>query len=224
MSDAPTPVAEILAALAYGERLAAGRARENVALAPDGRRKSAQGGIADREQRNGELIEARLAELADPELEERFRPFFDAFYERTTPADWAEAMTWHYVGDAWVSDFADVLTPLLDAVSAEVIRRAIGDREDSESFALDELGRMMEDDHGVRDRIAAYARRIVGEALTQTRKAIQETRVLSSLLGGLEGMEKRMVLDILEGHRRRLDRLGIEPVLEVEDDEAQSGG
>jgi tRNA-(MS[2]IO[6]A)-hydroxylase MiaE-like protein len=215
VADTVAPVADILAALAYGERLAAVRARENLALAPDGRRRSAQQGIADREQRNHELISARLGELADPELEERFRPFLDAFFERTGP----QAMTWHYVGDAWVSDFADVLAPFLDAVSAEVIRRAIGDREDSETFALDELGRLMEDDPGVRDEIAGYARKIVGEALTQTRKAIQETRVLASLMGGIEGMEKRMVLDILEGHRRRLDRLGIEPVLEVDDSE-----
>jgi hypothetical protein len=216
VADAPTPVAEILAALAYGERRAAERARSNIDLAPDGRTRSAQEGVAKREQRNFELIEARLRELADPELEERFRPFFDKFFERTEPADWAEAMTWHYVGDAWVSDFADVLTPLLDPVSAEVIRRVLGDREGQESFALDELGRVMDGDPDSREAIASYARRIVGEALTQTRRALQETRVLSGLLGGFEEMEKRMVLDILEGHRIRLDRLGIEPVDEPE--------
>lgn len=216
VSEPPTPVAEILAALAYGERRASERALTNVALAPDGRTRSAQSGIADRERRNCDLIEARLGELADPRLEERFRPFFDDFFARTEPADWLEAQTWHYVGDAMVSDFADALKPLLDPVSAEVIARALGDREDQESFALDELSRLMDGDPGTRDRVAAYSRRIAGEALTHTRRALQETRVLSALMGGAEELEKRMVLDILENHRARLDRLGIEPVEDPE--------
>lgn len=216
MADAPTPVAEILAALAYGERRAAERAHANIALAPDGRRRVAQESVAARERRNFELVDARLRELADPELEERFQPYFDAFFDRTDPQDWAEAMTWHYVGDAWVSHFTDVLTPFLDTVSAEVVRGSIGDREAQESFALEELSRMMEEDPAVRSRIAAYARRIVGEALTHTRRALAATRVLAALMGGHDELEKRLVLDILEGHRRRFDRLGIEPVEDPE--------
>jgi hypothetical protein len=216
VADTVTPVAEILAALAYGERLASERARSNVALAPDGRSRSAQTGIADREARNYALIEARLTELADPELEERFRPFFDEFFARTPPADWLEAQTWHYVGDAMVSDFADALKPLLDPVSAEVIARALGDREGQESFALDELNRMMDGDPALRSRVADYAKRIAGEALTHTRRALQETRVLSALMGGESELEKRMVLDVLENHRARLDRLKIESIEDPE--------
>jgi hypothetical protein len=59
--------------------------------------------------------------------------------------------------------------------------------------------------------VAAYARRIVGEALTQTRRAVVATGTLRGLLGGEEG-EKRALLDLLKRHRERLDRLGIEPV------------
>jgi hypothetical protein len=212
VSDAPNPIVEILAALAYGERRAAERARAVVDMAPDRRSRAQQIDVATHEQRNLDLIEARLGELGPIDLEERFRPFFDSFFEGTEPADWVEAQTFHYVGDALVSDFADALLPLLDPVSAEVIRRALGDRSAQDAFALDELTRAMEADGEVRARIAAYARRISGEALTQTRRALQETRVLAELMGGEEEMQKRMVLSILEGHRRRLDRLGIEPV------------
>ncbi|MGH2692016.1 MAG: hypothetical protein ACRDHM_05890, partial [Actinomycetota bacterium] len=63
----------------------------------------------------------------------------------------------------------------------------------------------------------AYSRRVVGEALTQTRKALDETGALSELFGGPEG-EKRVLLDILDRHRVRLDRLGIEPVDEPPED------
>ena len=148
---------------------------------------------------------------------ERFRPFFDAFFERTVPADWLEAQTWHYVGDALVSDFAEVLIEVLDPVSAQIIHRTLGERQDQETFALDELKRALNGDPAVTERIAAFARKIAGEALTQTSQAMAQTQVLFDLLGGPEG-EKEMVLKLLDGHRARLDRLGVEPVEPVPGD------
>ena len=115
------------------------------------------------------------------------------------------------MGDALVSDFAEVLVGVLDAVSAEIVRTTLGEREWQESFALEELVRAMDEDPGQLERIAAYARRIAGEALTQTRRALQQAALLREALGGDEG-EKRMVLSLLERHRARLDRLGIERV------------
>ena len=100
---------------------------------------------------------------------------------------------------------------MLDPVSAEIIRKTLGDRQDQESFALDELKRAMNGDPRVTERIAAYARKIAGEALTQTRQAMTATLVLLDLLGGEEA-EKQMVLKLLEGHRARLDRVGVEPL------------
>ena len=204
-------VAELLAALAYGERCGADRAQQVVALAPDGRARTEQQHVADRERRNRDLIEARLREMGEEDLVDRFKPYFDAFFGGTEPADWIEGQTFHYVGDAMVSDFADVLIPLLDPVSAEVIRRALGDREDQETFALDELTRALEEDPGLSERIRRYSVRIVGEALTQTSRALEATKGLRALLGG-EVAGKVFILSLLDRHRRRLDRLGIEPV------------
>jgi transcription elongation GreA/GreB family factor len=203
-------VARLLAALSYGERMAAGRARSNLAFAPNGRARQEQTRVAEREERNSRLMEARLAEVGSPGEVERFKPFFDAFFERTEPTDWLEAQTWHYVGDALVSDFGEALIDVLDPVSAEIIKRTLGDRQDQESFALDELKRAMDGDIRATERIAAFARRIAGEALTQTTAAMTETFVLSDLLES-DGA-KRMILKLLEGHRARLDRLGIERV------------
>jgi hypothetical protein len=207
----PGPVAEVLAAVAYGERCGARRAQETVALAPDGRAREEQQHVADQERRNHELMEARLKELQGDRLSDLFRPYFDAFFAHTEPADWLEAQAFHYVGDAMVSDFADVLVPLLDPVSAEVVRRALGDREGLETFALDELTRAMREDPVAAERIRKYTQRIVGEAVTQTARALDATEGLRSLLGGEEA-GKRFVLGMLDRHRQRLDRLGIEPV------------
>jgi hypothetical protein len=204
-------VAEVLAALAYGELRGAGRARESVSLAPDARSRTEQQHVADLEHANHELIDARLRELGEQELTERFRPYFDAFFDHTEPRDWVEAQTFHYVGDALVSDFADVLIPLLDRVSAEVVRRALRDREDQETFALDELTRAIRDDPAASERIRKFSQRVVGEAFTQTSRAIGATEGLRALLGGAEA-GKRFVIQMLDGHRQRLDRLGIEPV------------
>jgi tRNA-(MS[2]IO[6]A)-hydroxylase MiaE-like protein len=207
----PSPVAEILAALSYGERLAARRAQEGSDLAPDARGRQHQAAVAAREGRAASLLEARLGELGSLDMERVFAPFFDAFFERTSPSDWEELQAFHYVGDAIVADFAEALIPVLDPVSAEVVRSTIAQREELEVFALDELTRSLDRDPAVADRIAIYARRVIGEALTQTRRALDATTALRDLLGGQE-LEKRVLLDLLDRHRRRLDRLGIEPV------------
>lgn len=209
--DPATVVAEVLAALAYGEQRGAARALDSVRLAPDARTRSEQQNVAHRERQNFELIEARLRELGEEALTVRFSPYFDSFFDHTAPSDWLEAQTFHYVGDALVSDFADVLIPLLDRVSAEVVRRALGDRESQETFALDELTRLMDEDPRTAERIRRYTQRIVGEAFTQTSRALGETEGLRGLLGGEEA-GKRFVLSLLDRHRQRIDRLGIEPV------------
>ena len=204
-------VAEVLGAFSLGERLAQRRAEESAALAPDERTRGVQRHVAEREAQNAALVEARLREIGSPEMEEAFRPFFEAFFERTEPADWLEAQAFHYVGDALVRDLADALVPVLDTVSGEVVRRALSDRDEQESFALNEITRLIESDPGAVQRLAAYSRRVIGEALTQTRRALDETDALRSLLGGPEG-EKRLLLDLLGRHRERLDRMGVEPV------------
>ncbi|MGH2766474.1 MAG: ferritin-like fold-containing protein, partial [Actinomycetota bacterium] len=98
-----------------------------------------------------------------------------------------------------------------DPVSAEVVRRTLSERDEQDAFALDEITEGIAAAPAAADRIAAYARRVIGEALTQTRRALDETDAVRTLLEGEEG-EKRLLLDMLERHRRRLDRLGIEPV------------
>jgi tRNA-(MS[2]IO[6]A)-hydroxylase (MiaE)-like len=205
------PVAEILAALSYGERLAERRAADGAGLAPDARGRQHQADVAVREGRAADLLEARLAELGSVDMQQVFAPFFDAFFEHTRPSDWIELQTFHYVGDALVDDFAEALVPVLDPVSAEVVRRTISSRDEQEAFALDELTRTLERDPGVAEQVAEYSRRVIGEAMTQTARALSETAALRELLGGDE-VEKRALLDLLDGHRRRLDRLGIEPV------------
>jgi len=213
-SDAET-VAEVLAAVAYGERLGARRAQESVRLAPDPRTASVQQHIADEERQNSDLIEARLREVGGEALIDRYQPFFDAFFEHTEPKNWMQAQTFHYIGDALVSDFSDALVPLVDPVSGEIVRRALGNREDQEQFALEELTRVMEADGKLADAIRAYSRTIMGEAFTQTSRALDQSEGLRSLLGRDADGGKRFILSLVERHRQRLDRLGIEP---LEDD------
>ena len=204
-------MAQVVAALSYGERLASRRAGQAAGLAPDARGRNHQQDVEARERRYADLLEYRLGELGSPEMVDAFRPYFDAFFDRTDPTDWLEAQAFHYVGDAMVRDFGEVLVPTLDPVSAELVRSALSDRDAQEAFALDELTRGTADDPAARERVAVYSRKVIGEALTHTRRALTDTGALSELVGGAEG-EKRMLLEILERHRERFDRLGIEPV------------
>ena len=218
MPETDEAIAQLLAALVAGERLAVSRARENAALAPDERAKAVQLGTADKEARNLELVSARLSEVGSLEMTERFQPFFGAFHEHTKPSDWVEAQTLHYVGDALVSEFAEALAGKLDPISEEVVRAVLGDREDQEAFALDELTRAMNEDPSEKTRIASFARRISGEALTQTSRALDAASALRGMLGGIAG-EKMLLLELLENHRVRLDRLGIDVLEDVEDED-----
>jgi hypothetical protein len=204
-------VAEVLAALSYGQRRAAMRAEANVDLSPTLIARRRQEQIAAHEHERADVIHRRLAELTKAGLEQRFAPFFDAVFAHTEPADWLEAQTWHYVGDALVRDLADALSPSMDPRSAEVTEQVLADRDDQESFALDEITRIVGADGEARERVAAYARRVIGESLTQTRRALDATGAIRRLVGG-EEQEKHMLLDLLQRHRQRLDRLGIERV------------
>lgn len=205
------PVAEIIAALTCGQRRAVDRARGGIELAPDEALRNAQRHVADREAERLSLLDARLAEVGSRELEDRYAPFFDAFFGATEPADWVEVQAFHYVGDALVAEFAHALLPALDAVSAEVVRTALSERDEQDAFALDQLTGAIEADPSLRERVAAYARAVAGEALTQTRRALDASPDLAGVLGDDEA-QKRVLLDLLDAHRRRLDRLGIEPV------------
>jgi len=207
----------LLAALTCGERMALQRARNDVALAPDDRARGTQQMWAEQEERILDLVTARLEEVGDLGMVERFQVYFEAFHRSCSPADWVEAQALHYVGDALVSEFAESLTDKLDPVSAEVVQTVLGNREAEETFALDELQRAMETDPAVRDQIARYARRISGEALTQTSRALDSAAALREMLGGIAG-EKALLLELLERHRVRLDRLGID-LLELADDD-----
>jgi len=71
----------------------------------------------------------------------------------------------------------------------------------------------MERDPSVNDKIRHFAQVIVGEAFTQTSRALDATQGLRTLLGGDEA-GKRFILSLLDRHRQRLDRLGIDPVEE----------
>lgn len=204
-------VAELLAALTYGERRALRRAEANVALAPDGETRVQQQGVADAEREALELLEARLAEVGSPDLEVRFHPYFDPFFEATEPGDWIEAQTFHYVGDALVADFGEAVIPGLDRISGEVVRKALCERDEQDAFALDQVTGSIRKHPSTTERVADYARRVAGEALTQTRRALEASGALSGVLGG-EEEQKRVILQLLDRHRRRLDRLGIEAV------------
>lgn len=211
--QAKRAVGEVLAALTYGQRLARRRSAEAVALAPDPIARGAQGHAAEREAESLALLEARLEELGSADLEERFHPFFDAFFDRTVPEDWGEAQAFHYVGDALVTEFAEALMASMDLVSAEVVRRALCERDEHAAFALDQIKAVLDDDPAAADRVAAYIRRVAGEALTQTRRALDSSQTLQEVVGD-EEEQKRLILDMLGKHRRRLDRLGLDPIEE----------
>ena len=97
-----------------------------------------------------------------------------------------------------------------------MVRRALGDREGQETFALDELTRAMDEDPVTKDQIRRYSARIVGEAFTQTGRALRPSPASVRCLRTTR-VTNRFVIALLERHRVRLDRLGID-TLDDEDE------
>ena len=198
--DSARFTAEILAALAYGEQLGAERARHSVELAPDQRSRGLQQHIADLERQNWELVAARVRELDGEAFIDLVKPFFDVLQ-----ADGARRL----------GRSADV--PLRGRCARVGLRRRAGSAarpglgrgdppraaqvaESQESFALDELERVLRDRSAQRgsDRgLLAEDRR---GGVDTDEPGARATQGLRTLLGG-SGAGKRFILTLLDSHR-----------------------
>jgi tRNA-(MS[2]IO[6]A)-hydroxylase (MiaE)-like len=211
-------VVDLLGGLAYSELSAFERLAEDASKAPSLADKAALAAMAAAEFGHFQCLRERLVELgADPfAAMEPFHAPVDSFHAHTAPSDWLESLVKAYVGDGLAADFYREIATYLDVDTRDLILATLDDTGHSE-FAVDKVLRAIEANPKIAGRLALWARRLMGEALSQAQRVAAERDALTTLLvGGAErpGMDlaavARMFARLTETHIRRMETLGLQ--------------
>ncbi|MBQ1072146.1 hydroxylase [Micromonospora sp. C31] len=177
-------VVDLLGLVALGELLAFERMAVDARLAPDLRRRAALGEMAAAEIGNYRRLADRLAALGvlpDDAMAPYVAPL-QAYHDSTEPRDWAEAVTKAYVGDAITDDFLREIAAALAEPDRRLVLDVLHDSSYAD-FAVAEIRAAVEADPRVAGRLSMWARRLVGEALSQAgRVATAERGALTALV------------------------------------------
>ncbi len=210
-------VIDLLGVIAYGELSAFQRLVDDAKLAPTLHDEVEMAGMATLEFGHVGRLHDRIRELgADPfEAMAPFESAIDLFHLHTAPSDWYEGLIKAYVGDGMAADFYREIAAYLDADTRDVIIASLEDTGQAD-FAVRHVRQAIADDPKLSGRLALWARRLMGEALTQAQHVAAERDALSALLaGGIDrpGLDLaaigRMFTRITERHNERMAELGL---------------
>ncbi|MET7638321.1 ferritin-like fold-containing protein [Streptomyces sp. NPDC005438] len=209
-------VVDLLGALAYGELAAFERLAEDAKMAPSLADKAELAAMASAEFHHFEQLRDRLRAI-DVQPTEAMEPFagpLDEFHRQTAPSDWLEGLIKAYVGDSIASDFYREVASRLDSDTRSLVLSVLDDTGHS-SFAVAKVRTAIEEDPRVGGRLALWARRLMGEALSQAQRVVADRDALSTMLvGGVaDGFDLaevgRMFSRITEAHTKRMAALGL---------------
>jgi len=211
-------VIDLLGGLAYSELSAFERLTEDAGSAPTLADKVALAAMAAGEFGHFEALLARLRELdADPfEAMEPFHAPVDAFHAHTAPSNWLESLIKAYVGDGLAADVYREIAAYVDVATRELVIATLEDTGHSD-FVVERVRNAIAADPKVAGRLALWARRLMGEALSQAQRVAAERDALAALLvGGVDrpGMDLaaigRMFARLSETHTARMSALGLQ--------------
>jgi len=211
-------VVDLLGAIAYGELTAFERLADDATLAPTLEDKVELAAMAAAEFGHFVPLRVRITELgADPFV--AMAPFcaaIDSFHAHTAPADWHESLVKAYVGDGLAADFYREVAAYLDTDTRDLIIASLADSGHSE-FVVGRVRGAIAADPRLGGRLALWARRLMGEALSQAQRVAADRDALAALLaGGVDrpGMDLaaigRMFSRLTEAHADRMSRLGLD--------------
>ncbi|MCU1668029.1 MAG: uncharacterized protein JWP40_956 [Blastococcus sp.] len=210
---ANTAVVDLLGVLAYAELTAFDRLAEDARLAPSLAGRAALARMAAAEIGHHGRLTARLAELgADPEAAMApFAPALDAFHENTRPRNWLEGLVKAYVGDGLAADFYREIAAFLPHPDRALVEEVLADTGHAD-FALREVRAAIAADRKVAGRLALWARRLVGEAISRSQAVVADRDELGQLImegtGDLGGLA--LLIDrITTAHSARMRALGL---------------
>jgi hypothetical protein len=207
-------VIDLLGLLAYGSLVAFFRLSDDAALAVSLPDKADLAQLAVAQFGRFQLLRERIGELGgDPQhAMEPFVEPIDAFHARTAPADWLESLVKAYVGDGIAADFYRVTARLLDDETGHLVLDVLADSGYAD-FAIARVREAISADPPTAGRLGLWARRLVGEALSQAQRVAAEREPLARLLAGGSagqlGEIGRMFATLTDAHAERMAALGL---------------
>jgi hypothetical protein len=207
-------VVDLLGALAYGELSAFDRLADDARLAPSLAGRTEMSAMAAVEFGHYQRLADRLTELgAQPDV--AMAPFvaaLETFHSLTAPTTWLESVVKAYVGDGMAADFYREVAALVDDTTSALIHEVLTDEGRAE-FAVREVEAAVAAQPAVAGRLALWARRLVGEAISQTQHVLADRDSLMLLLvegtGGLAGVPA-LITRITDRHAERMVALGLD--------------
>lgn len=203
---------DLLALLAYGQLQAFDQMAADARLAPDLARRTALSEMAAAELVNYRRLLTRIAELGgDPY--QAMNPFIDAlstYHDQTEPNDWLQALTKAYVGDGIADDFYGEVAALLTPADRALVLDVLHDSRYA-AFAADEIRAAIATDPKVASPLSMWARRLVGEAMSQALRISADRPALVALVAArsdeddVTGLLKR----ITAAHTERMAAVGL---------------
>jgi len=204
---------ELLALLAYAELQAFDQMATDARLAPDLRRRAVLSEMAAAEIVSYRKLEKRLVDLG-VDIGVAMAPYvpaLEAYHEQTEPRDWLEALTKAYVGDGIADDFYREVAAFLGDQDRELVLEVLHDSSYAE-FAAGEIREAIRADPKVANRMSMWARRLVGEGLSQAQQLAGERPALTTLivLGsgdqvGVQSLLRRLTTE----HTARMAAVGL---------------
>lgn len=210
--SAPDPaLVDLLGLVAYGELLAFDRLAADARLAPDLRRRAALSEMAAAEIAHYRWIADRITALGVTP-DEAMGPYVEAlraYHDSTEPKDWLEAVTKAYVGDAISDDFLREIADGLDGPDRRLILDVLHDSRYAD-FAATEIRAAVEADPRVANRLSMWARRLVGEALSQAGRVAAADRGALTALISREGVDvPALFRRLTDAHTARMTAAGL---------------
>lgn len=211
-SVAPPAVVDLLGLVAYGELLAFDRMAADARLAPDLRRRAELSAMAAAEMTNYRRLADRLTELGVLP-DDAMAPYVDAlqaYHDSTEPKDWLEAVTKAYVGDAIADDFIREIAGALTEPDRQLVLDVLHESRYAD-FAAAEIRAAIEADPRVANRLSMWARRLVGEGLSQAgRVAAADRGALTALIAQGERTDaQKLFRRLTAAHTERMSAVGL---------------
>jgi 1,2-phenylacetyl-CoA epoxidase catalytic subunit len=203
---------ELFALLAYGEVAAFYRLTDEARMAPDLRGRINMARMAAAEMAHYELLRTTLAGRGVDVLAAmtRYAPALEQYHRLTTPSTWLEALVKTYVGDAMAADLYLAIAGSLPPEVADVVRSVLAETVHSQ-FVVAEVVTTVKSSGRQRSRLALWARRLLGEAITQAQYVLAERDELVELVlaGGGLGQVTDLFERLQRTHSERMQHLGL---------------
>ena len=203
---------ELFALLAYGEVAAFYRLTEEARMAPDLRGRINMARMAAAEMGHYELLRSTLENRGLDVLPAmtRYAPALEQYHRLTTPSTWLEALVKTYVGDAMAADLYLAIAGSLPVEVADVVRSVLAETVHSQ-FVVAEVVTAVNASGRQRSRLALWARRLLGEAITQAQYVLADHDELVDLVlaGGGLGQVNDLYERLQRTHSERIQHLGL---------------